>query len=84
VRPGSRTKLSVPLVPPTESSSLRSASLIDCVTQRLWRGVEEPVLSVAEGTSVVLLLPTLLGAFRHPKADHRLVIYAILGFLHTT
>src|ERR1700727_886710 len=29
----------------------RSASQIDRVTQRLWRGAEEPVLSVAEGTS---------------------------------
>jgi hypothetical protein len=52
---------------PTESSSERSASQIDRVTQRLWRGVEEPVLSVAEGTSAVFILPMLLGAFR-PRA----------------
>jgi hypothetical protein len=42
------------------------------VTQRLWRGVEEPVLSVAEGTSAVLILPMLLGAFRPPKPDNRI------------
>jgi hypothetical protein len=45
----------------------RSASRIYRVTQRLWRGVEEPVLSVAEGTSALLILPMLLGAFRPPK-----------------
>ncbi len=38
---------------------------MDRVTQRLWRGVEEPVLSVAEGTLAVLILPMLLGAFDH-------------------
>jgi hypothetical protein len=32
---------------------------MDRVTQRLWRGVEEPVLSVAEGTSAVLDSPML-------------------------
>jgi hypothetical protein len=36
----------------------RSASQIDGVTQRLWRG--------AEGTSAVLNLPMLLGAFQPP------------------
>ena len=53
----------------------RSAAQMDRVTQRLWRGVEEPVLSVAEGTSAVLSLPMLLvGMFcskdpqnRHPE-----------------
>jgi hypothetical protein len=44
----------------------RSASQIDRVIQRLWRGVEEPVLSVAEGTSAVLILPMLFGAFQPP------------------
>jgi hypothetical protein len=47
---------------PTESSSLSGApSPIHRVIQRLWRGVEEPVLSVAEGTSAVLILPMPLG-----------------------
>jgi hypothetical protein len=50
----------------------RSASQIDRDTQRLWRGVEEPVLTVAEGTSAVLILPMLLGAFRPPKPDNRI------------
>jgi hypothetical protein len=49
----------------------RSASQIDCVTQRLWRGVEEPVPRVAEGTSAVLILPMLFGAFRPPKPDRK-------------
>ena len=40
---------------------------MDCVTQRLWRAVEEPVLSVAEGTPAVLILPMPFGAFRRPK-----------------
>jgi hypothetical protein len=39
---------------------------MDRVTQRLWRGVEEPVLSVAVGTSALLDLPKLLRAFRPP------------------
>ena len=34
------------------------------VTQCLLRCVEEPVPSVAEGTSAVLILPMLLGAFQ--------------------
>jgi hypothetical protein len=76
VRPGSRTKVSVPLVLPQNRHPERSASQIGCVTQRLWRGVEEPVLSLAEGTSAVLLLPMLLGAFRPPKVDHRICIHA--------
>jgi hypothetical protein len=33
----------------------RSASQIGRVTLRLWRGVEEPVLSVAEGTAAMLV-----------------------------
>jgi hypothetical protein len=33
----------------------RSASHIGRVTQGLWRGVEEPVLSVAEGTPAILV-----------------------------
>jgi hypothetical protein len=45
---------------------------MDRVTKRLWRGVEEPVLSEAEGTSAVLNLPMLLGAFRPPKTDNRI------------
>jgi hypothetical protein len=52
------------------SSCERSASQIDRVTQRLWRGVEEPVLSVAEGTPAVVILPMLLGAFQ-PPSRHR-------------
>jgi hypothetical protein len=48
----------------------RSASPIDRVTQRLWRGVEEPVPSVAEGTSAVLILTMLFRAFRPPKPDN--------------
>ena len=36
-------------------------------TEALWRGVEEPVLSVAEGTPTVFLLPMLLGDFQPPK-----------------
>src|SRR5271163_2548911 len=48
----------------------RSASPICRVTQRLWRGVEEPVLRVAEGTPAVLILPMLLGAFQ-PPSPHR-------------
>jgi hypothetical protein len=41
----------------------RSASQMDRVTQRLWRGVEEPVPSVAEGTSAVLNLPNAARSF---------------------
>jgi len=41
----------------------RSASQMDRVTQRLWRAVEEPVPSAAEGTPRVLLnLPMLLSS----------------------
>ena len=47
----------------------RSASQIYRVTQRLWRGAEEPVLSVAEGTSAVLIFPILFGAFQLPSPD---------------
>jgi hypothetical protein len=38
---------------------------MDRVAQRLWRGVEEPVPRVAEGTSAVFTLPMLFGAFNH-------------------
>jgi hypothetical protein len=79
VRPGSRTKVSVLLVVPQNRHPAcpglpweRSASQIDRVTRPLLRGVEEPVLSVVEGTSAVLNLPTLRGAFRPPKSDHRM------------
>ena len=36
---------------------------MDRVTQRLWRGVEEPVPSVAEGTSARLNLPHAVRSF---------------------
>jgi hypothetical protein len=42
MRPGSRTKVSVPLVLPQNRHPERSALAIDRVTQRLWRGVEGP------------------------------------------
>jgi hypothetical protein len=42
VRPGSRTKVSVPLLLPQNRHPERSASQIDRVTRRLWRGVEGP------------------------------------------
>jgi hypothetical protein len=42
VRPGSRTRVIVPLVPPQTRHPERSASQIDRVTQSLWRGVEGP------------------------------------------
>jgi hypothetical protein len=47
----------------------QSASQIYRLAQGLWRGVEEPVPSVAEGTSAVLILHMLLGAFRTPKME---------------
>ena len=40
--PGSRTRVSVPLVHPQNRHPERSASPIYRVTQRLWRGVEGP------------------------------------------
>ena len=40
--PGSRTKVSVPLVLPQNRHPERSASPIDRLTQSLWRGVEGP------------------------------------------
>ena len=43
----------------------RSASQMDRVIQRLWRGVEEPVLSVAEGTSAVRNYPCCYELFNH-------------------
>jgi hypothetical protein len=42
VRPGSRAKVSVPLVLPQNRHPERSASPICRVTQRLWRAVEGP------------------------------------------
>jgi hypothetical protein len=42
VRPGSHTKVSVPLVLPQTRHPERSASQIHRVMQRLWRGVEGP------------------------------------------
>jgi hypothetical protein len=42
VCPGSRTKVSVPLVPPQNRHPERSASRISRETQWLWRGVEGP------------------------------------------
>jgi hypothetical protein len=50
----------------------RSASQIYRVTQRLWRGVEEPVPSVAEGTPAVLILPMQFRPFRPPKPENRI------------
>ena len=41
----------VVFTPPTNRHPERSPSQIGRVTQRLWGEVEEPVLSVAEGTS---------------------------------
>jgi hypothetical protein len=38
---------------------------MDRVTQPLWRGVEEPVLSVAEGTSAGLIYPCCSELFNH-------------------
>jgi hypothetical protein len=43
----------------------RSASQIDCVTLRLWRGVEEPVPREAEGTPTVLSYPCCSELFNH-------------------
>ena len=45
---------------------------MDRLTQSLWRGVEELVPSVAEGTSAVFNLPMLLGAPQPPKPDNRI------------
>ena len=67
MRPGSRAKISLPLVLPQNPHPERSALQIDRVTQQLWRGVEEPVLSVAEGTSAVLVLLMLFEAFQPPS-----------------
>jgi hypothetical protein len=67
VRPGSRTKVSVPLVLPQTRHPERSVLPIDRLTQRLWRAVEEPVLSVAEGTPAVLILPMPFGALQPPR-----------------
>jgi hypothetical protein len=86
VRPGSRTKTSVPLVLPQNRHPERSAPQIYPATQRLWRGVEEPVLSVAEGTSAVLILPMPFGAFQPPKPDDTIYCdtHLIVTATHTT
>ena len=62
MRPGSRTKISVPLVLPQNRHPAcpglpweRSASQIYRLTEGIWRAVEEPVLSVAEGPRGCLL-----------------------------
>jgi hypothetical protein len=71
VRPGSRTKISVPLVLPQNRHPERSASPTNRLTQRLWRAVEEPVLSGVEGTPALLISPMRFGAFQPPKSDNR-------------
>jgi hypothetical protein len=38
----------------------------------LWRGVEEPVPNVAEGTPAVLIFPMPLGAFQPPNIENRI------------
>jgi hypothetical protein len=45
---------------------------MDRVTQRLWRGVEEPVPSVAEGTSAGLNLPNAARSFSTTESDNRI------------
>jgi hypothetical protein len=62
------------------TTSERNAARIYRVTQRLWRGVEGPVLSVAEGTSKVLNYPCCsFGCFssKLPQSRHaeRSLIY---------
>ncbi len=49
------------------TASERSASQIHRITEGLWRGVEEPVLSVAKRTPRVLILLTPFGPFQPPK-----------------
>ena len=65
VRPGSHTKVSVPLVLPQNRHPERSASPIYHLTQCLWRVVEEPVLSGVEGTSAVLSHSCCSELFNH-------------------
>jgi hypothetical protein len=55
--------------PPQSRHPERSAARIYRVTDGLWRGVEEPVLSVAEGTPAMLILPMLFGAFPPPMPE---------------
>jgi hypothetical protein len=58
----------------------RSGSKIYRVIQRLWRGVEEPVPSAAEGTPAVLVSPMLLGAFAATEArEQDLLRYVLDG-----
>jgi hypothetical protein len=53
---------------------------MDRVTQPLWRGVEEPVLSVAEGTSAVLNLSHAARSSSTTKARQQdLLEYALDG-----
>jgi hypothetical protein len=52
---------------------------MDRVTQRLWRGAEEPVLSVAEGTSAVLNYPCCSELFNHRSRQQDLLRYALGG-----
>ena len=54
------------------TGSERSASQVYRVTQRLWRGVEEPVLSVAEGTPRMLFYPYCYELFNHRRPHRRL------------
>ena len=58
----------------------RSAAQICRITSALWRAVEEPVPSVAEGTPAVLRLRMLLKAFRPPKPENSiLLVYSLDG-----
>ena len=52
---------------------------MDRVTQRLWHGVEEPVPSVAEGTSAVLNYPCCSELFNHRSRQQDLLRYALDG-----
>jgi hypothetical protein len=53
------------------TASERSASPTDCLIRRLWRGVEEPVLSGVEETSAVLVSPCAARSFSttEPELD---------------
>ena len=63
MRPGSRTKISVPLVLPQNRLPERSASQTNRVTQRLWRAVEGP--------SALLISPMRFGAFQPSESDNK-------------
>ena len=82
MRPGSRTKVSVPLVPPQTRHPERSAALIYSVTQRLWR-VEDVKTSIV---SCFYCLPNKLAhsidvevAVQLPLADAVVVALPLLG-----